>query len=48
MKRASWNVSGRPAGAVKIRDEEVLDTQYDVTADSGMIKAGRKFIRIIG
>ena len=34
------------AGAVKIKDEKVQDTNYNVTADTGVIKAGKKFIRI--
>lgn len=33
-------------GAVKIRDEKVLDTKYNVTADAGVIKAGKRFVRI--
>ena len=34
------------AGAVKIKDEKVQDTNYNITADTGVIKAGKKFIRI--
>ena len=34
------------AGAVKIKDEKVLDTKITVTADTGVIKAGKKFVRI--
>jgi tyrosyl-tRNA synthetase len=34
------------AGAVRIRDEKVTDTQFKVTTETGVIKAGRKFIRI--
>jgi len=34
------------AGAVKIKDEKVQDTKFNVTADCGVIKAGKKFIRI--
>jgi len=35
------------AGAVRIRDEKVMDTQFSVTPESGVIKAGKKFIRIV-
>jgi tyrosyl-tRNA synthetase len=33
-------------GAVKIRDEKILDTKYNVDADTGVIKAGKRFVRI--
>ena len=33
-------------GAVKIRDEKILDTKYSVTADAGVIKAGKRFVRV--
>ena len=38
--------AGWLAGAVKIKDEKVQDTKFNVTADCGVIKAGKKFIRI--
>ncbi len=34
------------AGAVKIKDEKVLDTKYSVTVECGVIKAGKKFLRV--
>jgi tyrosyl-tRNA synthetase len=34
------------AGAVKIKDEKVLDTKYTVNESTGVIKAGKKFIRV--
>ena len=36
------------AGAVRVKDEKVHDTKYNVTQDSGVIRAGKKFIRIKG
>jgi tyrosyl-tRNA synthetase len=35
------------AGAVRIRDEKVTDTQFSVTPETGVIKAGKKFVRIV-
>jgi len=34
------------AGAVKIKDEKVLDTKYTVDEGTGVIKAGKKFLRV--
>ncbi len=36
------------AGAVKIKDEKILNTKFNVTRDTGVIKAGKKFVRIEG
>jgi len=35
------------AGAVKIKDEKIVDTKFNVTAESGVIKAGKKFFRVV-
>lgn len=35
------------AGAVRIKDEKIMDTQFIVTPETGVIKAGKKFIRIV-
>ncbi|UCF88972.1 MAG: hypothetical protein JSV70_01580 [bacterium] len=47
MEPGTWNLCRRLAGAVRIRDEKVLDAKYNVTGGCGVIKAGKKFLKII-
>jgi tyrosyl-tRNA synthetase len=35
-------------GAVRVKDEKILDTKFNVTQDSGVIRAGKKFFRVKG
>jgi hypothetical protein len=46
LELGTRNSSCKLAGAVKVRDEKILDTKYNVTADAGVIKAGKRFLRI--